>query len=86
MVKQTEDKASLGKVLTDRGVHLEHIHNSRQCSSMYYGQNAVVGQDAEGDDIVVAIGSRCPKCHMRVRGFNHAEGHHHLGTVPRVSR
>ena len=70
------------KVLSDRGVHLEQRNIAATNSSILHGLPAIVGQDAEGKDIMVKIGQKCPKCNMRVRGFNHANGDHHRGTVP----
>lgn len=70
------------KVLSDRGVHLEQRNNSMANSSINHGCPVVVGQDSGGKDISVKIGQKCPKCKMRVRGFKHAEGDHHRGTVP----
>jgi hypothetical protein len=67
------------KVLSDRGVHLEQCSFRQQCSSIGFGRKITVGQDGNGDDIVVTQGQKCPKCRMKVRGPNHAEGHHHRG-------
>jgi len=86
MAKKIENKASLCKVLSDRGVHLEHVHNARQCSSVHYGKNIVIGQDDNGKDILAPIGSRCRVCGMRIRGFDHTSGAHHNKRVPKCVR
>lgn len=69
------------KVLSDRGVFLEQAHDRQQCSSIGFGQKVVVGQNDNGEDIVVTQGQKCPSCRMRVRGPDHVNGMHHRGTV-----
>ncbi len=74
------------KILSARGNHLIASQVASQCSSLSYGKSAVVGQNGDGEDIVVKIGQHCPKCRFRVRGMNHAEGAHHKGIVHKHSR
>lgn len=69
------------KVLSDRGLHLEKSQQALENSNIFHGRSVIVGQNDNGEDVVVKIGQECPKCHKRVRGPNHAEGTHHRGTV-----
>ncbi|KKN91187.1 hypothetical protein LCGC14_0220530 [marine sediment metagenome] len=73
------------KVFNDRGLHLERVHLDSLGSNLNHGRPVVIGQGENGEDISVKIGQKCPRCKMRVRGFNHANGAHHKGTVVRHS-
>jgi len=61
--------------LTERGVHLEQAAVRQHCSGINHGMQF------EADGLKLTIGSRCPKCRMRVRGLNHHKGHHHIVRV-----
>lgn len=74
------------QVFTDRGLRLENANQSQQNTNINHGQSVVVDQDNDGDDILVKIGNRCPKCGKRVRGLNHASGDYHKGTFRRHTR
>lgn len=74
------------RVLSDRGVHLEQMHQKQQYSNIRHGQSVVIYQNDNGDNVIVKIGQKCPKCNKRVRGPNHAQGAHHLGTVKKCGR
>ena len=73
------------KVLSDRGLHLEKALRASENSNILHGRSVIVGQNDNGEDVIVKIGQKCPKCHKRVRGPNHAEGTHHKGIVIRRS-
>lgn len=83
-----QEKRSLvpHKVFTDRGLILERTHQAQQNTNINHDQSVVVGQDNEGKDISVKIGSKCPICNKRVRGLNHVNGDHHKRTVPKHTR
>jgi hypothetical protein len=72
--------------LSDRGIHLEQAHQRQSRTNCNFGLKVVIGQDDNGGDIVIIIGSKCPKCRFTVRGINHAIGAHHKGTVTRHTR
>lgn len=74
------------KILSDRGVHLQQVHQRQQGSNIHTGEMVVIGQDDKGKDIIATVGQRCPICNKRIRGLNHTEGAHHQGNVPRCSR
>ena len=82
MKKENEKHGSVPhEILSDRGVRLEQAHQAQQNSNTNYNQRVIIGQlDDSGKDIRVPIGTKCPKCKKRVRGLNHANGAHHLGT------
>ncbi len=84
--KKFEKKIVLDKVLNDRGDYLRKAHQAQQESNVRSGQPVVMGQNQDGEDILVKIGSKCPTCRKRVRGPNHAEGMHHRGVVPKCGR
>jgi len=83
---KSKKKGPVPHKISARGLILEAAHNMQQGSNVHAGTSAVIGQDADGKDIRVKIGSRCPKCQRRVRSPNHAEGMHHRGTVKSCSR
>ena len=85
-IKKTKKGPVPHKVLSDRGVLLENAHLSGQGNCLNRGQSAVIGENRDGGPITADIGDHCPKCGMKVRGLNHAQGIHHLGTVKRHSR
>ncbi len=84
--KKTKKGPVPHKVLSDRGVHLEQMHQKQQDSNIRHGQPVVIGQNDNGDNVIVNIGQKCPKCKRSVRGPNHANGEHHLGIVPKCGR
>lgn len=84
--KQSEKKLVLDKILSDRGEHLRQAHQAQQESNIHNDQPVVIGQNKDGEDIRIRIGSKCPTCRMRVRGPNHVEGAHHRGVVPHCGR
>ena len=70
------------KILSDRGVRLEHAYQTGENSNINHGQTVVIERKEDGNHVIVKIGSKCPKCKMRVRGLNHVEGNHHRGITP----
>ncbi len=85
-IKKTKKGPVPHKILSDRGVLLENAHLDGQGGSVNRGQSAVIGEKEDGSPITVAIGDSCPKCRMKVRGPNHAQGSHHNGKVKRHTR
>lgn len=85
-IKKTKKGPVQHKVLSDRGVLLENAHLQGQGICVNRGQSAVIGEKEDGSPMTVDIGDSCPKCRMKVRGPNHAEGDHHNGRVKVRSR
>jgi len=76
--------------ISERGLYLERAQLAQQNSNIHHGEDVVVGQETAEDgntkDILVKVGNKCPSCHKRVRGPNHANGIHHRGLVRKHNR
>lgn len=77
-----KEKKKVENKLTPRGEMLYEAHGRQQGTSLRYGETVIVGEDDNGDDIKITIGTRC-SCGYRIRGIHHLKGAHHKKIVPR---